>query len=108
MPGYEIHGVCSSSWINSDALHCRTHGIADKEMLYIKHYPLFGDLSYQSNYTIEADVVSYGGSNISTDFPKLHYQQNSDAWQVITMQNMGGNTYSADIPGLSGSKYIEA
>lgn len=102
MPGYEIFGVYSSSWINSDALHCRTHGIADREMLYIKHYPIHGDVSFQTNYTIEADVVSYGGSAISAGFPKLHYQQNGGTWHEVNMINTTGNTYTAAIPGLNG------
>jgi agmatine/peptidylarginine deiminase len=112
MPGYQIFGVYSDSWINSDALHCRTHGIADREMLFIKHYPLHGDLAYQSNYTIEADIVSYNGSPLSTNFPKLHYKQNSGTWEVITMTNTVNNTYTAEIPALSGNNtvayYIEA
>ena len=112
MPGYQIFGVYSDSWINSDALHCRTHGIADREMLFIKHYPLHGDLTYQENYTIEVDVVSYNGSPLSTNFPKLHYKQNSSAWEVISMLNTVGNTYTAEIPALSGNNtvayYIEA
>ena len=102
MPGYEIFGVFSNSWINSDALHCRTHGIADREMLFIKHYPIHGNLSFETNYTIEADVVSYGGSAILSGFPKLHYQQNSGAWEEVSMTNTSGNTYTATIPGLNG------
>jgi len=106
MPGYQIFGVFSNSWINSDALHCRTHGVADREMLYIEHYPLYGALAFQSNYTIEADVVSYGGSPISSGFPKLYYQQNGGSWEEVDMQNTMGNTYTADIPGLNDSNDV--
>lgn len=106
MPGYEIFGVFSNSWINSDALHCRTHGIADREMLYIEHYPLYSALTFQSEYVIEADVVSYGGSAISSGFPKLFYQQNGGAWEEVEMQNTTVNTYTADIPGLNGSNDV--
>jgi len=102
MPGYEIFGVYSGSWINSDALHCRTHGVADREMLYIKHYPTYGDLSFETEYTIEADVVSYGGSAISSGFPKLHFNQNEAGWEEVEMTHTTGNTYSAIIPGLNG------
>jgi len=106
MPGYEIIGVYSSNWINSDALHCRTHGVADREMLYIEHYPLHGALAYQNEYTIEAKVVSYGGSPVSTGFPKLYYQQNGSAWQEVVMQNTTGNNYTANIPALSGTNEV--
>ncbi|MFA4853652.1 MAG: agmatine deiminase family protein, partial [Bacteroidales bacterium] len=40
MPGYEIFGISSSSWVSTDALHCRTHEVADRKMLYIYHMPL--------------------------------------------------------------------
>ena len=41
MPGYEIIGVYSNGAIDSDALHCRTRGIADREMLLsIGHIPI--------------------------------------------------------------------
>lgn len=106
MPGYEIFGIYSNSWINSDALHCRTHGVADREMLYIEHYPLNGTLSFQTNFTIEAEVVSYGGSPISTGFPKLYYQQNGGSWEEVEMQNTTGNTYTASIPGLNDSNDV--
>jgi len=106
MPGYEIIGVYSGSWLNSDALHCRTHGVADTEMLFIKHYPLYGALDYQTNFAIDAEVVSYGGSAISSGFPKLVYKQNSGDWQEIVMTSTGENKYTANIPGLSGSNEI--
>lgn len=102
MPGYEIHGVYSSSWINSDALHCRAHGVADREMLVIRHYPLYGDQPEQNYYTVEADVFSYGGSPISAGFPILYYQHNGGSWETVVMTNTTDNTYTADIPAING------
>ncbi len=107
MPGYEIIGVYSSGWYNTDALHCRTHGVADREMLYIKHIPLHGTLEFQNNFTIEAEVYSYGGSSISSGFPKLFYKQNGGDWQEVIMTNTEGHTYSAQIPGLRGENSVE-
>ena len=112
MPGYEIHGVYSDSWANTDALHCRTHGIADREMLYIQHFPYHGEVAFQNNFTIEAKVLSYGGSPISSGYPVLHYKQNNSNWEQIVMTSSGNDIYTASIPGLSGnntvSYYIEA
>ncbi|RLD52552.1 MAG: hypothetical protein DRI94_02735 [Bacteroidetes bacterium] len=107
MPGYEIVPVYSSGWYNTDALHCRTHGIADREMLYIKHIPLHGDLAFQSQYTVEADVTSYGGSPVSSGFPKLYYRQNGGTWQETLMTLSGGITYSASIPAVGGDNTVE-
>ncbi len=106
MPGYEVIGVLSDSWINSDALHCRTHGVADTDMLFIKHYPLHGEVAYQPHYTIEADVVSYGGSAISSGFPKLYYKVNDGDWQNLVMNNTSGITYSVDLPAEFGDNTV--
>ncbi len=106
MPGYEIVPVYSSGWYNTDALHCRTHGIADREMLYIKHIPLHGDIVFQQEYTIEADVTSYGGSPISSGFPKLYYRQNGGTWQEEIMTNTSGITYSSNIPAVTGNNNV--
>jgi len=106
MPGYEFIGVYSDSWINSDALHCRTHGVADTQMLYISHYPLYGDLAYQAHFEIDATISSYGGSSLSSGNPKLFYKQNSGAWETVTMNHTTGTTYTANIPTLSGSNTV--
>jgi len=40
MPGYTIVGINYGSWYDTDALHCRTHELADPQMLYIRHTPI--------------------------------------------------------------------
>ena len=98
MPGYEIIGVYSSDWYNTDALHCRTHGVADREMLYLKHYPLFGIVNSDNGYTVSADIHSYGGYDLS-EVPKLHYSVDGGAYEIIDMGiPVKANTYSATIP----------
>ena len=45
MPGYRIYGVSNNgyySWESTDALHCRTHEIPNRDMLSIRHFPIFG------------------------------------------------------------------
>ena len=39
MPGYEVLGF-TGSWVSTDALHCRTHGVADLGLLYVYSIPL--------------------------------------------------------------------
>jgi agmatine/peptidylarginine deiminase/PKD repeat protein len=107
MPGYEIIGVYSSQWYNSDALHCRTHGIADREMLHIKHIPLHGEVIVQSSYIIEAEIFSYGGSALSPGYPILNYRVNSGEWNEILMTNTSGNSYNASIPAIGGNNTVE-
>jgi agmatine deiminase len=107
MPGYEIIGVYSSQWINSDALHCRAHGVADRAMLHIEHLPVHDTVAFQPFFVLEADIFSYGGSPISVGYPKLFYRQNGDTWQEVVMTNTTGPTYTASIPGLSGINVVE-
>lgn len=63
MPGYEIKGIIRNFWSHLDALHCRTHQIADKGYLYIKHYPLLGEQK-GPDFKIEANVVSCANAAI--------------------------------------------
>ncbi|MEZ5082951.1 MAG: agmatine deiminase family protein [Bacteroidales bacterium] len=60
MPGYEIL-TFTGSWESTDALHCRTKGIADRNTLYIEHYPLLGDQPVQPDYEIEATIAAISG-----------------------------------------------
>ncbi len=108
MPGYEVIGVYSSSWLNSDALHCRTHGVADTEMLFIRHYPLHGSVNYAAHFDIDADVFSYGGSPVQSGFPKLFYREDGGEWTSVLMSPTTGNTYHAEIPAqATGSHSVE-
>ncbi len=106
MPGYEIIGVDYPFWYNTDALHCRTHGVPDREMLFIKHFPLFDEVTFQENFTIEANVYSYSNqTNVSE--VKLFYRHNNDVWEEVAMNNTSGSIYNANIPALSGNNDVE-
>jgi agmatine/peptidylarginine deiminase len=98
MPGYEIIGVPYGSWENTDALHCRTHEIADREMLYIKHYPLVGVQPVQDDYTVSMDVTSYGDHAVYPDSMYTVYRVNEGEWDTITMTLSDENTWSALLP----------
>jgi agmatine deiminase len=101
MPGYEILGfqqLSSAAWASTDALHCRAHEIADKGMLYIKHYPLLGQKPLQTNYTINADVYALSGSSLISDSAWVRYRVNHGSWQQTLMTNPSGNLWTADIP----------
>ncbi len=61
MPGYEVIGVPAASnapWESTDALHCRTHEIPDKNMLEIVHNPYFGSYANYSNWQINANIIA--------------------------------------------------
>ena len=61
MPGYDIQGF-TGSWESTDALHCRTKGIANRNTLYISHMPLFGNQTVQTSYTLDAEITAFSGA----------------------------------------------
>lgn len=100
MPGYEIVGVMYNGWINTDALHCRTKGVADIEMLYINHIPLLGDVDYQENYEITADIFAYSGQDIYTDSVIIYYSINNEEYQISNMSYLENDIWTGTISGI--------
>lgn len=101
MPGYTVKGYIASggaAWYGTDALHCRTHEIADRAMLYIEHFPLFGQINSTTGYDINAKVVSYADHNIATNYPMVIYKINQGQWDSLTMANISYLNYKATIP----------
>ena len=74
MPGYEIIGIDDQGfgWENTDALHCRTHEMADRNMLKIKHMPLLGETDDQDEHVIEAEIIPFSGEELYTDLMRVY------------------------------------
>ncbi len=115
MPGYEIIGVMEglAEWLNTDALHCRTHGFADREMLFIKHYPLFDTIKGTDNCEISAEVYSYANNSLADGYPKLFYKiDENQTYEEVPMSKKSNSNYVGSIPIQNGehtiSYYIEA
>lgn len=102
MPGYIVKGYNSSggaAWYGTDALHCRTHEIADRQMLYIEHFPLWGTINSPGGYDVDAKVVSYGDHNIAVGYPKVVFKIGKlGAWDSLAMTSLGSLQYQATIP----------
>ncbi|MBI5220017.1 MAG: agmatine deiminase family protein [Bacteroidia bacterium] len=102
MPGYIVKGYTASGgavWYGTDALHCRTHEIADRQMLYIEHYPLYGLINSSTGYDINAKVVSYAGNAIENNYPIIVYKVNqSGTWDSIPMTYASYLSYHGNIP----------
>jgi agmatine deiminase len=104
MPGYEIVGV-TGSWESTDALHCRTMGIADIGMLHIHHIPLSGIQPDTNQYLIEAQIKAHSNSLLKTDSLFIIYSLNDASWDTVTMSLVSGNLFSGNINvPLPGSK----
>jgi len=100
MPGYEIVGINYNGWENTDALHCRTKGIADIGMLYIDHIPTTGTVGYHPEYEISADITACSGANIYSDSVLIYYKINSGDFTSTIMDLESGNTYTGTISGV--------
>ncbi|MDD3045734.1 MAG: hypothetical protein PHF33_09785, partial [Candidatus Delongbacteria bacterium] len=96
-------------WESTDALHCRTRGVIDKEMLHIYHIADPSDRSSSESYTISANMVSYGGNTITSAV--LYYKVDTGNWNSIPMA-LSKAQYTATIPaqaaGSEVSYYIHA
>ncbi len=100
MPGYDVIGITYGGWINTDALHCRTKGVADLGMLYIDHVPVLGTISYQNAIDLTADIYAYSGEDIYSDSVLIWYSIDSGDYQVANMTYENGNTWTGTITGL--------
>ena len=100
MPGYEIIGIYSSGWIDTDALHCRTRGIADRNMLYIQHDPILEEVPAGEEIEIAATIIPYSGQPLFADSLLINYKINNGEFISLVMTSTGGSNYSASIPAL--------
>ncbi len=113
MPGYTVVGVTGlpypNEWESTDALHCRARGVIDKEMLHIYHIADPSDRTSSEDYTISANMVSYGENTITSAV--LYYKVDTGNWNSIPM-TLSKAQYTATIPaqatGSEVSYYIHA
>jgi len=108
MPGYEIVGITWNSWYNTDALHCRTRGIADLEMLFIDHRPLYGTVSYEDSLAITSKIIAYSGEDLVADSLLVYYSINGAAYQTTTFAaSADEDEFVAYIKGYEGGDAVD-
>ncbi|MCK4339562.1 MAG: agmatine deiminase family protein, partial [Candidatus Cloacimonetes bacterium] len=97
MPGHEVLGF-TGSWYNTDALHCRTMGVTDRGMLYIKHTPVEDTVYTANDYFVQANIIPYSGESVIEDSTLVYWKtSDDDEFNAIQMQH-AGNRYFAFIP----------
>ena len=94
MPGYTIVGVTnndySTSWQNTDALHCRTRGVMDFNMLFVDHRDvIFGEQVWQDSIAITSKFIAYSGADLKQDSLLVYYSIDGGAYQVAHMTATG-------------------
>ncbi len=101
MPGYTVVGVLGLSaapWESTDALHCRTHEIPDRRMLYVNHIPLEENQPLQESYLIDADIISHSQGQIVSDSTLVYFRVNGSNYSSVPLTNISGTHYQALIP----------
>ena len=111
MPGYEIVGVTNngySGWENTDALHCRTRGVMDFNMLFVDHREvLFGEQAWQDSIPVVSKFIAYSGANLKQDSLLVYYSIDGGAYQTAHMTATGNSDeYVGYIKGYQGESSI--
>ena len=112
MPGYEIVGVTNNTntpWENTDALHCRTRGVMDFDMLFVDHRDvLHGEQEWQESIPVVSKFIAYSGANLKQDSLLVYYSIDGGTYQVAHMTATGNpDEYVGYITGYQGGSEID-
>ncbi len=105
LPGYTVVPLPFSGEYNyTDAVHCRSRSIFDRDMLRLTHAPMRGDVPHQpGGYPLVLQVESMGGHTILAGETQLRWRETGDTdWNVIALTDSGGGSFAGVIPGDAG------
>ena len=111
-PGYEVLGF-SGSWESTDALHCRTKGIPDLQMLQIIHNPLNDGSEPDINgYSLDALFDDLSGTGLIEDSMKVFWKTpGAETWDSHTLSRSSApeeqNVWTGSIPAIVDSGSIQ-
>ena len=94
MPGYEVEGVYNTSgsikWLNTDALHCRTRGVMDFDMLFVDHRDvLYGTQDCTDSIAVTSKFIAYSGASLKEDSLLVYYSIGNGPYQIAHMRPTG-------------------
>lgn len=99
MPGYTIVGVKSGmqGWENTDALHCRTRGVMDFEMLFVDHRDVVhGEQAWQDSIAVTSRFVAYSGKELKQDSLLVYYSIDGEVMNVTVFNASGQQVLFAE------------
>ena len=113
MPGYQVlgfDGAANSPWYSEDALHCRTMGVFDPDMIHISHRSIrTEELPNNDNIVIIAEVIDY--SNFNSDLESVvaywKYSSEDGPFSEFTLELESDNIYTGTVPPLNSNSAIE-
>lgn len=104
LPGYEVFGISGANytpWESTDALHCRTHEINDRQMLYVSHNPIWGLHDADESFDINVKIKAYSGQALYSDSLKVLYKVNGGSWQSELLSSLGQNQFTCILGGFA-------
>ena len=113
LPGYEIIGVTNNDWSigweNTDALHCRTRGVMDFDMLFVDHRDVvFGEQTWSDSIAITSKFIAYSGQEPKQDSLLVYYSIEGGAYQTAHMTATGNpDEYVGYITGYQGESTVD-
>ncbi len=112
MPGYEIVGVANNTntpWENTDALHCRTRGVMDFDMLFVDHRDVIhGEQEWQESIPVVSKFIAYSGAELKQDSLLVYYSIDGGSYQVAHMTATSKpDEYVGYITGYQGGSEID-
>jgi hypothetical protein len=112
MPGYEIlacEGSEDAPWVAGDALHCRTRGVMDFDMLFVDHRDvIFGEQAWQDSIAVTSKFIAYSGANLKQDSLLVYYSIDGGAYQTAHMiATDAPDVYIGYIKGYHGGSEID-
>ncbi len=113
MPGYEVVGVSNTSystgWLNTDALHCRTRGVMDFNMLYVDHRNvLYGTQECRDSIAVTSKFIAYSGKPLKEDSLLVYYSIDNGPYQAAHMTATGNpDEYVGYIKGYRNASEVD-
>lgn len=110
MPGYEVltfTALASAPWEGTDALHCRTHEMADRGMLLIRHMPILTSRPSDEDYLLSADIVALSGRGFYSDSLLVRYRVDNGPWQETMLSLESGHQFQGMIPRQAEGSTVE-
>ena len=113
MPGYEIIGFNNdpgNPWYGEDALHCRTMGIFDPNMIHISHKSIRTEELYSNeSIYVEVDIVDYNNSDSDLQAVVLNWKYSIEdvPFEQISLEHESDNIYIGEFPNLNSNSLIE-
>lgn len=109
LPGHEISGYTyGNNWYSTDALHCRTKGMADPGLLHLHHIPLPDTVQAGVELPVNVTITACSGAALIADSLALRWRVNEGDWERTPLvSGMDPDEWSGLLPGLPAGSELE-